>query len=295
MDIRLITYFLAVVDEGNFSKAAKKLHISQPSLSKAIQDLENMLGLQLLHRTTRSVEVTEEGRFFYDEGVRLVTYFRHVEREMKRLKERGLPQLRVGMMESVKHWLMEVIQQFRQIDEETLIRLREVLSVEDVRRVLETFEADIVITNHVLMDEAIASIKLYDEPMALLIHKSHRLAKKEQWSVSDYLTTDWIMFPEGFQTRKNTQAYFHNHNVFPPVAYEVERFETAVSLVEKNLGVTFLPESYVTRLPENLPVKMLQINDNALRRSVYLNYLTSRHLSPSMKKFIELIQTRYIF
>ena len=294
MDIRLITYFLAVVDEGNFSKAAKRLHISQPSLSKAIQDLENMLGLQLLHRTTRSVETTEEGRFFYDEGVRLVTYFRHVEREMQRLKERGLPQLRIGMMESVKHWLMDVIQEFRMTDQETLIRLREVLSVEDVRYVLETFEADIVITNHVLMDETIASIKLYEEPMALLIHKSHRLAKKEKWSVSDYLTTDWIMFPEGFQTRKNTQSYFHNHNVFPPVAYEVERFETAVSLVEKNLGVTFLPESYVMRLPDSLPLKMIRMKDNALRRSVYLNYLTSRHLSPMMQRFIEMIQSRYM-
>ena len=85
MNIRSIRYFLAVVEAKSFSEAAKRLHISQPSLSKAIQELEHQLSLTLLHRTTRSVEVTEEGKVLYEEGRRLVIHFEHVEREMRRV------------------------------------------------------------------------------------------------------------------------------------------------------------------------------------------------------------------
>ncbi len=293
MDVRLIRYYITVVDEGNFSKAARHLHISQPSLSKAIQDLESRLGVQLLNRTTRSVEVTEEGRYFYEEGRRLLSHFSYVEQEMHRLKERGLPRLRIGMMESVKNWLIDTIAQYREVNEQLQIELREILSANDVKEMLITFEADVVITNHLLMEENIRTIALYEEPLALIVAEDHPLAQKEKWSREDFIQSEWVMFPDGFQTKKNTQAYFHQLDIHPHVSYEVERFETAITLVEKGLGVTFLPESYVMHLENHSRFIVKKMHEATLMRSVYLAYATNRHYSPSMQHFIRLIVQRF--
>lgn len=64
MDLRQLRYFTTIVREKNFSKAAKMLHISQPSLSNAIMKLENEVGFQLLERNTRGLELTEAGGIF---------------------------------------------------------------------------------------------------------------------------------------------------------------------------------------------------------------------------------------
>lgn len=293
MNIRSIRYFLAVVEAKSFSEAAKRLHISQPSLSKAIQELEHQLSLTLLHRTTRSVEVTEEGKVLYEEGRRLVIHFEHVEREMRRVERHGVPELKIGIIESVKGWLVELVRAFRAEHPETLIRMKEVLGGREVSRLLETFAVDVVITNYVFIDEAVESIQLYEEPLAIIMPETEPLRLKDKWTSDDYASIEWVMFPEGFETRKNAQAFFHSMNVHPRISYEVERFETAIALVENGLGMAFLPKSYVEHLEPYADFYVRPMDDNRLRRSVYLNYLKSRHLSPTIESFIRLVRQQF--
>lgn len=72
MDIKQLRYFTAVVQEGGFSGAAAKLHLSQPSLSKAIRTLEEQIGFQLLERTTKRVSLTESGSVFYGRALHIL-------------------------------------------------------------------------------------------------------------------------------------------------------------------------------------------------------------------------------
>lgn len=72
MDLKQLTYFVTIVDQKSFSKAAQKLHISQPSLSNAIKILESDLGFQILDRNTRNIELTETGAILYSKAVQLL-------------------------------------------------------------------------------------------------------------------------------------------------------------------------------------------------------------------------------
>lgn len=112
MDLKQLTYFVTIVDYKSFSKAAQKLHISQPSLSNAIKSLESDLGFQILDRNTRSIELTEAGAILYSKAVQLLLEMDRVKKEMDEVKHIGSGEIQLGMIESVKHWIPKVILQY---------------------------------------------------------------------------------------------------------------------------------------------------------------------------------------
>ena len=84
LDLKQLNYFVNIVEQMSFSKAAQKLHISQPSLSNAIKSLESELGFELLERTTRNIRLTEAGKVLYDRALHLLLEMDIVEKEMNR-------------------------------------------------------------------------------------------------------------------------------------------------------------------------------------------------------------------
>src|SRR5699024_7031747 len=136
MDINLLRYFVTVVEKQTFTKAAKTLHISQPSLSIAIKKLENHLGLLLLDRSKRKLELTREGRILYLEAKRLMNQLDYMETEMKRLKEEGPLELSIGTIESANHWLSKNLKILKESYRNVHIRLLDILSLDEVKHAL---------------------------------------------------------------------------------------------------------------------------------------------------------------
>src|SRR5699024_8646770 len=147
MDYRLLLYFTTLVNQGSFTKAAKILHISQPSLSAAIKTLEGAIGLILLQRSTRKIHLTKEGKIVYIEAKRLLNHFQYVEKEVMRLKKDGPLELKVGLIESVNSWLPKVISTFSKSNPEIHIKLFEVLGLKQVEDALQNYQIHLAITN----------------------------------------------------------------------------------------------------------------------------------------------------
>ena len=144
MDLKQLNYFVYVVDHMSFSKAAQKLHISQPSLSNAIKNLESELGFQLLERTTRNIRLTEAGEVLYDRALHLLLEMEIVEKEMEEVKLVGKGELQIGMIESVKHWIPKVIHQYNKEFPNMHIKLTEVLGGDDVKSSLRKYETHVI-------------------------------------------------------------------------------------------------------------------------------------------------------
>lgn len=163
MELKKLNYFVTVVDQMSFSKAAEKLHISQPSLSKTIKTMEQELGFQIIERNTRNIRLTEAGEVLYKRANHLLLELAIVKQEMDEVKRSGKGEIRLGMIESVKHWLPKVIVQYKEEFSDMRIQLTEVLSGEDVKKSLRTYETHAIITNQLIKEDDITTIPLYNE------------------------------------------------------------------------------------------------------------------------------------
>ncbi|GHI01476.1 LysR family transcriptional regulator [Neobacillus kokaensis] len=286
MDIKTLRYFVTVADQLSYSKAAQLLHISQPSLSNAIKNLELEVGSPLLERNTRNVELTDAGKILYKKAVALLSQMNILKKEMDEVKLSGSGVLHIGMIESIKHWLPKVLREYHERFPSINIKLMEVLSGKDVKDSLRNYSSHLIITNQYVFEEDIESYPLYHERLVLVLPKDHPLSEKDSIAVKELENEPFIICTEGFQTREDILEAFRLEQATPKLKYEIERFETALSLVRENLGITIIPENYLFG-PKDESVIWKTLDSPALERTVYVTYLKSRYLAPAIQTFIE--------
>ncbi|MCK1993711.1 LysR family transcriptional regulator [Peribacillus muralis] len=290
MDLRQLRYFITIVEEMSYSKAAKILHISQPSLSNAIMKLERENILQLLERNTRGIELTEAGAIFYSRSQDLLRRFSNMQVELEEMKQAGSGTISIGLIESFKIWFPKIIRTFKRDHPKIHLKVREILGEEHVIDSLNQYQVHFTITNQPINDDKITSTPLYNEKFKLLVHKDDDLNEKEVITFQDLLNKELIISTAGFQTRDEIMEAFKNEKVTPNIFYEIERLETACSLVDEGLGVTILPESYIKSVAY-ANTATLEINSKFLQRTVYIAYLKDRYLPPSVYKLVNEIES----
>ena len=287
MDYRLLHYFTTLVDQGTFTKAAQHLHISQPSLSSAIKKLETSVNLKLIERSTRNFQLTKEGEIVYKESKKLIQHFHYVENEILRLKDNGPLEIQIGLIESVKFWLPKVIATYNERLPDVRIKLLEVLGLKKVEQALQNYKIHLAITNQRFKSDEIKSIPIYKENLVALLPKDHPLQQKETICFQDIKNEQFIICKEGFQTRDDILNEFLELGITPNIKFEIERFETAYSLVEEGIGVTIVPENYIRSF--HIDSSQIKHFDNdRLSRTVYIAFLKGRYLPPVIEQFIDI-------
>ncbi|SDM71125.1 DNA-binding transcriptional regulator, LysR family [Fictibacillus solisalsi] len=293
MNIKHLYYFVTVAEQLSYSKAAEKLHITQPSLSTAIKNLERIVDSPLFERNTRKISLTDAGAILYKKTMPLLSQLDILEKEMKEVKELGNGELVIGMIESVKHWLPEVIREYCNCFPTMRVKLIEVLSKQDVIDSLRKYDTHIIITNQFINEADIESVSLYEENLVLLIHQDHPLSQRDELSIKELENEPFIISTEGFQTRDDILKVFEYEQVSPSIKFEIERFETALTLVRENLGLTLIPENYLVR--QNEPsIVCKKIPSSLLQRTVYVTRLKNRYLSPAINAFFQRIIGYYV-
>ena len=292
MDVRELQYFITVVNQRGFTKAAEQLHISQPSLSNAIKRLEEEVGIQLIDRNTRFFRVTAEGKYFYSEALKLIQHFNLIKEEANKMKEKGPFELSIGLIESSLVWVPNVIINFKKKYSDVRVRLLEILSLQNVEDALLNFDIHLAITNQYIRNNDIDVIPLYKEKLVALLPIDHSLQRKKTVKLQDLANDSFIVCKQGFQSREDILQAFMQLGLRPNIQFEIERFETASQLVENKLGVTIVPENYV-KYTRNGKYIVRKIVDMDIRRTVYLAYEKNRFLPEMVSEFMNL--TREFF
>ena len=194
IELRHCRYFLAVMEELHFGRAADRLRIAQPPLSQAIRKLECELGVQLLHRTTRIVTPTEAGRVFAQEVRTTLTSFDLAVAEARRAG--GADTLRIGCVPQVPiarlHGFLDALGEHTRSGQAEVIHLP---SLEQVRH-LQRGELDLGIFHHAGAPDGIATEPLFaGEPLAALLPTRHRLSGKPVLEPPDLETEVLATFP----------------------------------------------------------------------------------------------------
>ncbi|WP_100331112.1 LysR family transcriptional regulator [Bacillus xiapuensis] len=291
MDFRKLYYFVVTAQEKNISKAAKILHISQPSLSHSIKKLEEELKFLLFQRTSKGIELTESGERFYIRAREILQHVHNIQMEIEEIQQMGEGKLSIGLIESVRNWLPAVIAAYTKEHPRLKVELIEMLTIEGIEQALNRLDVHFVITNQRIKSDIICSKELYTEPLVLVMNRHHRLAGYEQICVDDLVSESFIVSNHGLQTQENMFQLFKKHNLTPIIQYEIERFEMACRLIEQNVGIALLPINSVKSY-HSTELVYKPIQNESLYRTIYLMTVKNRYLPPVVEEFIQLLLSK---
>lgn len=294
MDIRVIQYFLAVAEEKGITKAAKKLRISQPPLSRQIKNLEDEIGTPLFFRNRNEMALTEAGKLLQRRGGELVRLFRLTQLELKEMADASKEKFSIGSYGAANTFLLPtcvelLAKEFPNIEVHIFYG-----SPEEIIRKVRDGEIDVGFIRTPFEDMASFDIlTLYSEDWIVAIPKEHPLAAAKGTSVSvEELSKSRLIVPSRAAICKPLMDLFMNRQEKPDIVCYYYGLENALALTEKGVGISICPRS--TKLLENgrnFVVK--DIESTRIVTSLAAIRQKSRSIPTRMNRFWELFQKRF--
>ncbi len=246
MELRHLRYFVAVVEAQSFTKAAEKLFIAQPPLSRQIQNLENELGIQLFERGSRPLQTTAAGQFFYQHAVKLLSNAEEVKSMTKRIGmvERSIT---IGFVNSLLYGLLpRIVYLFRQQQPHLKIDLIEMSTKEQIQALKEG-RIDVGFGRLRISDSAVRRVLLREERLMVAVHSGHPFTAQKRQGVylADIVDENIFLYPNNPKPSFSTQVshLFAEHSLEPTHIQEVREIQLALGLVAAGEGVCIVPES----------------------------------------------------
>ncbi|AUT61424.1 LysR family transcriptional regulator [Paraburkholderia terrae] len=244
MELRQLRYFVAVAEERNFTRAAERLNMTQPPLSRQIQQIEDTVGLALFERGARPLKLTEAGRVFYAQAKRLLEESDELlplTRRLAQLAERIV----IGFVPSTLYGpLPDVIRAFREAAPLIQISLIEMFTIEQLSA-LKGGRIDVGFGRLRFDESQLAREVLVEEPLIAALPSGHALADVAQLTLDALSKETLIIYPSTPRPSYADQqlSAFRDHAVEPAAVHEVRELQTALGLVAAQVGVCLVPES----------------------------------------------------
>lgn len=246
IDLRLLRYFVAVAEEGNFNRAAERLHIAQPPLSRAMQQLEAQLGASLIDRSARPLRLTATGRLVHQQALQMLARMEDMEAMVKATATMGRRRLAIGFVASTIYArLPELIRAFRKIDEDLELVLVENSTLDQISALKEG-RIDIGFGRIRFEDPAVRRIILRREKLMVALPTDHRLAQSSgPISLNELADEPLIIYPSSPRPSYADQvlAVYRDHGREPKVLHEARELQIAIGLVAAEEGIAIVPES----------------------------------------------------
>ena len=243
--IRQLRYFLVVAEELNFTRAAERLQIAQPPLSRQIQNLEQTLGFTLLERTNRRVELTAAGDVFLTECRQILNQIERSIRAARRVAHGEAGQLVMGFEGAARNdFMLEIIRQLRtQLPDVELI-MQEMPSGKQMEA-LRLGQLDIGLIEPIAATAHIKVVSLLSEPLVVALGDSHPLASEEHIALSQLANEPWVTgrSDHGCGLLLRILDACHQAGFTPKVQQETNDLQMTLEFVASGLGVTLLPGS----------------------------------------------------
>lgn len=288
MDLRHIRYLVAVADEGSFSRAAERLHMAQPPLSRQIQQLEEELGVRLLDRG-RPLSLTEAGRHFYDQGVQILQRVEDMRAMTTRIGKRLVLQFNIGFVASTLYDVLpELIREFRVLKPEIEVQLLEMTTLEQIAA-LKDGRIDIGFGRLRFEDEAIVREVLREEPLCIALAKHAEQPDGERpWRLADFADQPLILYPASPRPSYADQvlSFYRAAGIAPRVGMEARDVQTALGLVASGMGICVVPAS-VRRLSRD-DVRFLDLSE-AFSSPIIVSHRRN-DTSPPVRQMLNLMQ-----
>jgi len=261
LESRQLRYFVTVARERNFTRAAEKLHIAQPPLSRQIQQLEDEFGVALFDRGSRPLALTDAGRLLFEQATQVLDRLDEMKAMMGRLHEAERVRFSIGFVASTLYgYLPEVIRRYRTARPGVELSLLELTTMEQVAALKEG-RIDVGFGRISFNDPSIEDTLLRNERLSAALPLTHPLASRTgQIRLEELAGSALVVYPKAPRPSYADQvlALFHERHIKPVAVHEVRELQTALGLVAADSGVCLVPASVERLRRDNVVYRPLK-------------------------------------
>jgi LysR family hydrogen peroxide-inducible transcriptional activator len=289
MEFHQLRYVCAIADTGNFSRAAERCQIAQPSLSQQVMKLEEDLGAKLFDRLGRSVRLTEAGRAFIPHA-RAVLEQMEVARLSVADKNADLRgSIAVGVIPTVAPYLIPSYTAafVKKYPDAKLRIVEETTSV--LVEGLRDLSIDVAILALPLRHKDLELFPIRTEPLFAVMRRDHPRASAESLALKDLRGESFVMLRDGHCFRDLSIATCTRARITPNIAFESGQFSSLLGMVAAGVGVSLVPEMAIDR---NVGCRYVRLNDAQATRTIVAAVLRGRSLNRVQEAFVSGIRGR---
>ena len=258
MDIKHMKYFVEVVKQGGMTNASKSLYIAQPTISKAIKDIEAEMAVPLFDRSKRSLVLTDAGKIFFKKCQEIIALYDNLPTEIN-----SLYGLETGHI---------------------------TISMSAVMNLILKDEVDIGVTTLPVDHQKFECISLNKEELTVVLNKEHPLAQKSSIKMEELADENFILFNEDFYLNDKIIENAKNAGFVPNMASQISQWNVIENLVINQLGISILPATIAQLLNDD--VKIVRLENAHTTWELGVVWKKDKRLSHATNKWIEFLKER---
>jgi DNA-binding transcriptional LysR family regulator len=290
MEIDQLETFLAVLSYGGFHRAAGALRVSQPAVSARIRSLEDSLGVTLFDRVRSHLVLSPAGKELRPHAEQILRTVALARQSVHELQPGAGGALRIAAALSIcTYFLPDVMKDYQAANPKVMVSLRSGNSMEVLKMVLDG-EVDIGVARSLNHPE-VETMTLRNDPLILVGHPAHPAARRRTLSLEEVESLPLVFYDRGSSDWTLSQGLFRRAGLLPNVVLEVETIEAAKRMVERKLGLSFLPQIAVSHELRQKALAAITIsNAEPLRRNLDVIHPRRRPLTRDAQAFLALLR-----
>ena len=290
MELRHLRYFLAVAVERSFTRAAARLHVTQPTLSHQIKQLEAMVGTMLFDRSTKEIELTAAGRLFKPYCERILKEIESSNLAISELEGLMRGTLRMTVFHSFSHSMLPpILSEFALRYPGVHVTARLVPRV-DMERDLLNAELDFAIAYVSDDNDQIAAERLFDEELVLVVGSKHSHAGRKSMPMRELATLPLVLLTPEFGARQFVDRFFAETGLQPHVVIEMNAIEPILATIRDSRLASVLSAGAIV---DASGLHIVRLTEPAPKRSVGILWRRNGHRTAAALRMAEMIQEAY--
>jgi DNA-binding transcriptional LysR family regulator len=286
MELTELQVFVTVAGERSFSKAAARLHRTQPAVSQAIRRLEDELGERLFDRSAKDGKLTDAGRVLLEYAQRLMRLAEEAEAAVRELRDLKRGRVLVGVNEAAVHALLPVMQRFREHHPRVQVDVRRIASRQIGVEVLQR-SLDFGVLSFAPAETGLSAVVIGDDELVMLTAPSHPLAQRKQVTIAEFGRETVIAHNEASPARDRVLRLFEQRQAVLNIQIALPSLDGIKRAVEMGMGVALLPRRCALSELSRGSLVAVRVEQVRLPRLMRLVFRDSATLSHAAQAFLD--------
>ncbi|HJZ80315.1 MAG TPA: LysR family transcriptional regulator [Pyrinomonadaceae bacterium] len=290
MELSQLEFFVTVVEERGFSKAAERVFRTQPAVSIAIRRLEEEIGTPLFERSQKSPVLTDAGEMVYDYARRMLALRDQALEVVSELRALKRGRVRIGANESTSLYLLpHLILNYRAKYPNVMVEISRHTSERLPREVVDR-NVDFALMAYEPVDSELESFPVWRDPLVLIVHPEHPLATKASVTVEELGQESFLAHNVKTGSRHKVMETFAAHHTPLNITLELATIETIKRFVQLRVGVAFVPRMCVEEELERQTLASVPVDDLSYVRTLWVTRRSGGELSSAAAAFLEILR-----